>query len=44
MVTDRSLTWNSVLIETLEFDNLIVPGSGDDGLGVQYIPPKARVY
>jgi succinate dehydrogenase/fumarate reductase flavoprotein subunit len=24
MVTDRSLTWNSDLIETLEFDNLIV--------------------
>ena len=23
-VTDRSLTWNSDLIETLEFDNLIV--------------------
>ena len=24
-VSDRSLTWNSDLVETLEFDNLIVP-------------------
>ena len=31
--TDRSLVWNSDLIETLEFDNLIVQAVGDDGFG-----------
>ena len=37
-ITDRSLIWNSDLIETLEFDNLIVAGGGDDGFGA----PTAR--
>ena len=30
-VTDRSLIWNTDLIETLEFDNLIVAGGGHRG-------------
>ena len=30
-VTDRSLIWNSDLIETLEFDNLIAQARGDHG-------------
>jgi succinate dehydrogenase / fumarate reductase flavoprotein subunit len=34
-VTDRSLIWNSDLVETLEFDNLIGAGRRDDGLGGQ---------
>ena len=29
-VTDRSLIWNSDLIETLEYDNLIAQAVGDD--------------
>jgi len=32
-VTDRSLTWNSDLVETLEFDNLIVQAVVTIGLG-----------
>ena len=34
-VTDRSLIWNSDLIETLEFDNLIAQAVVTDGCGAQ---------
>ena len=31
-IKDRSLIWNSDLVETLELDNLISPGGGHDAL------------
>ena len=37
-VKDRSLIWNSDLVETLEFENLIVPGAGARSAR----PPTAR--
>ena len=32
-VTDRSLVWNTDLVETMELDNLIAAGDGDDAFG-----------
>ena len=32
-MSDRSLVWNSDLVETLELDNLIRQGGGDDAFG-----------
>ena len=40
-VTDRSLIWNSDLIETLEFDNLIVQAVVTmDGAGMPHRIPR----
>ena len=34
-ISDRSLVWNSDLVEALEFDNLISPVRSDVGLGLE---------